>query len=648
MFSCLLRIAFFVNLGLPISMLGAVRVSPVFSSHAVLQRNKPVTVWGKANPHEKVTVSLGTISLKVKANSDSSWQVVFPAQAAGGPFVLKLKASNTLLFDDIYFGEVWLASGQSNMEWKLKQDVNNWKTEVENANYPLIRFLDVKNIASSVLKSEIESQGWSICNKENASEFSAIAYFFARDVFQKLNIPIGLVQCEWGGTPSEAWTSKEALAPYPEFNDQIADLPNIERSSPANASFQATLKRFNEALQKHDLGTKEQWWKNTLPATENNWKEIELPAIWANAELSNFDGVVWFRKEFELKSPVPDEEELILKLAKIDNMDSTWINGVKVGGIRNFDRNRNYNLPKGLLKEGKNTIAIRVVDWEGKGGFWGDKDLFQIAGKKSEICSLAGIWTYKIGSSIQNIPILGDEKRLFMMATSLYNGMLHPLFQLSIQGVIWYQGETNAAKAKQYQSIFPAMIKDWRAKFNQGDFPFLYVQLANYMKPEAEPKESSWAELREAQTMTLSLPKTGMALAIDIGEALDIHPKNKQDVGKRLANLALSDVYGMSLPGKSLMFSKTEKVGSTLKVSFLNLYDGLKVKDKYGYIKGFAIAGVDKKFVWANAQKEGNSIVVSAPNITEPLYVRYAWANNPDDANVYNSADLPLCPFRTD
>ena len=375
---------------------------------------------------------------------------------------------------------------------------------------------------------------------------------------------------------------------------------------------------------------------------------MSLPNHWEKAGLEGFDGAVWFRKEVTVSEQFAKEKDLQLRLSTIDDMDSTWLNGVKIGGLRGWDRNRNFSIPDGLLKPGKNVIAIRVIDWIGNGGINGQKEDMVLSGKNENI-SLAGEWNYKVGCPVSELVPIGDDKRMYMMPTALYNGMLHPLLPLSIQGAIWYQGEANTSKALQYQTLFPAIIKDWRTRFGQGDFPFLFVQLANYEKPDALPPiKSTWAELREAQTMTLSLPNTGMATAIDIGEENDIHPRNKQDVGRRLALLALAKTYGQNNPCENPVIDKAVKQGNQIKVSFKFVFDGIKNKDKYGYIKGFAVSGADKKFYWAKAVLEKNEVLVSSPEVPSPEYIRYGWSNNPDDLSLYNSADLPVIPFRTD
>ena len=619
---------------------------PLFGSQMVLQAGKPVSIWGKATPGEKITFQMGSLVQKTKAEKDSSWKILFPAQQAGGPHKIQLQGKNTVVLEDVYFGEVWIASGQSNMEWKLKQPILNQAKEIANAQFPQIRFLDVKNKYASQPQSQIETKGWKICNPENAPELSAVAYFFAREIHQKKKMPIGLILCEWGGTPAEAWTSKEALKGFPEFESALAKLPEMSLQTPEAPVFQTKLSAFNTSLIEKDPGVLGKWW--STQAIDADWKTMEIPSVWENAGLPLFDGVVWFRKEIDVPPALAAESKVLLRLSTIDDMDSVWVNGIKIGGMRGYDRNRNYTLPDGVLKPGKNTISVRVIDWTGNGGLWGAKEDMKLAGKNESI-PLSGLWKYKPGCAADQLAKIGDDVRMQNQPATLFNGMLHPIIPLGIKGVIWYQGESNTAKASQYQRLFPAMIQDWRSRFGQGDFPFYFVQLANYLSPDTLPAEKSpWAELREAQEMTLSLPNTGMATAVDIGEANDIHPKNKQEVGRRLALIALKNLYQSDLPFLNPSMDKIEKIGTGFSVTFKNAEKGMKVKDRYGYAKGFAVAGADKKFYWAPARLEGGKVFVYSPQVPEPVYLRYGWANNPDDINLYNSAGLPLLPFRTD
>jgi sialate O-acetylesterase len=428
--------------------------------------------------------------------------------------------------------------------------------------------------------------------------------------------------------------SSDALLAHADFKDQMVEMQKSDINT--------KLGEWNLGLQTKDLGRKEKWEKPETDFTK--WKEMKVPAKWEGPELGSFDGVVWFRKEFEL-----NKEEaaagITLNLGPIDNSDETFVNGFKVGQTDDeYAKNRVYVVEANYLKAGINSIVVRVTDLGGGGGIWGKPESFgyEVAGNQK---SLAGNWQYRIGTETLSPKAPGPNT----YPTLLFNGMVNALIPYAIQGVAWYQGENNASRAHQYQTLFPALIADWRKHWNQGDFSFLYVQLANYKLAKALPDESDWAELREAQTMTLSnTPATGMALAIDLGEAIDIHPKNKQDVGYRLSLAARKVAYGQDLVYSGPTYDAKKIENGKITVSFKNHGSGLITKDKYNYVKGFAIAGDDKKFYWAKALIDGSKVTVYSDKVPNPVAVRYAWADNPDDANLYNKENLPAVPFRTD
>jgi sialate O-acetylesterase len=403
------------------------------------------------------------------------------------------------------------------------------------------------------------------------------------------------------------------------------------------------IKKWQNAIANEDPGIVNQWF---MPSTDvSGWKTMRLPQAWEGAGLPALDGVVWYRKEVVIGA-ADAGKEAVISLGPIDDSDETYLNGVKVGKTENrYDSPRLYKVPAGSLKAGVNVISIKVIDTGGGGGLWGlDNQVYlEIAGNK---LSLAGDWLYKVGL---DLPAPKEASSPNSFPSLLFNAMISPLLNYPIKGVIWYQGENNAGNYIKYRSLFPAMIKDWRNKWNMGDFTFLFVQLANYMEPPQSPQQSTWAGLREAQTMTLAEPKTGMAVIIDIGEAKNIHPANKDDVGYRLSLAALKVAYGKDLVYSGPLFKSLKIDGNKAILEFDHVGSGLVVKDKYGYLKSFAIAGADKKFVWARASLvEGNKIVVSCEAVKNPVAVRYAWADNPDDANLYNKEGLPASPFRTD
>ena len=609
-----------------------VKLARLFSDHMVLQRNKELPVWGEAAKGEKLTVIFNDQKLQTKADQSGHWMLKLKPMEEGGPYEMTVKGKNIITLRNILIGEVWLCSGQSNMAFMVSQ-ANNSENEIASANFPQIRYFNVAQRINAKPLTTMEKGEWQVCSPATVGSFSAVAYFFARNLYQNLNVPIGIIQASWGGTNAESWMSDDALLAHADFKDQMVEMQKSDINT--------KLGEWNLGLETKDLGRKEKWEKPETDLTK--WKEMILPIYWEKAGLPGFDGVVWFRTEIELTK----EEAaggITLNLGPIDNSDETFVNAIKIGSTEDdYAKNRAYKVDAKYLKEGKNTIVVRVTDLGGGGGIWGKPEnfFFMTAGNKK---TLVGAWQYRIGTETLSPKAPGPNT----YPTLLFNGMVNALIPYAIQGVTWYQGENNASRAYQYRTLFPGLISDWRKHWNQGDFPFLFVQLANYQPAKEQPDESTWAELREAQTMTLSLPNTGMALAIDLGEANDIHPKNKQDVGSRLSLAARKVAYHQELvySGPTYDAMKTEK--GKITVSFKNCGSGLITKDKYNYVKGFAIAGDDKKFYWAKAAIIGKTVTVYSDKVPNPVAVRYAWADNPDDANLYNKENLPAVPFRTD
>jgi len=400
------------------------------------------------------------------------------------------------------------------------------------------------------------------------------------------------------------------------------------------------LEKFRESL-KNDKGLSEKWFDPTLAI--EGWKKIQLPKIWESTEIGNADGIIWFKKEFDLPAAATGKKT-VLNLGPIDDADETWVNGKLIGSTNQYNKDRVYAIDAALLKTGKNTIIVKVTDTGGGGGIYGNEEQLYLDTDGSKI-SLAGDWSYKTSAVTTEFGIRDTGPNSF--PSQLYNAMIAPIIQYPIKGGIWYQGEANTWEAYNYRTLFADMIKDWRSKWGY-EFPFFWVQLANFMKADATPTSSDWAELREAQSLTLGLPQTGQAVIIDIGEADDIHPRNKQDVGLRLALAAEKVVYGKDIVYSGPVFESMKKENGKIILSFTNTGGGLMAKDKYGYLKGFTIAGADQKFAWAKAMIEGNKVIVFSDTIADPVAVRYAWGNNPDDANFYNKEGLPASPFRTD
>ncbi|WP_035611429.1 sialate O-acetylesterase [Haloferula sp. BvORR071] len=614
-------------------------LSPVFTDNMVLQRDQQDAVWGWTQAGSTVKVSIAGKTAEAKAGADGKWLATLPALPAGGPYTLSVEGPESVTLKDVLVGDVWICSGQSNMEWVLSNS-NNAQTEIAEANFPQIRHLLIPHVTSADPKASFSSDGWQVCSPKTAGSFTAVGYFFGRELHKELGVPIGLLHTSWGGTIAEAWTSKEALTPLQDFNQAMEDLERQSKSSSGEAALQ------EEWYAKNDPDAKK-W--SAAEFADSSWPEMTQPAAWSGsnvAELANFDGVAWFRRSVDIPAAAAGKEA-VLNLGPIDDEDTAWVNGRQVGATDGFMKGRSYKIPAGVLKAGANSIAVRVLDINGNGGFTGSPDSMKLTMDGQSPVSLAGAWHYKTSADLQKVPAF--PKRMGQnpnIPTVLYNSMISPLLPFGIKGAIWYQGESNASRAAQYRTLLPAMIGDWRKRFGQGDFPFYIVQLANFTKILPEPGESEWAELREAQSLTAKkVPHSGIATIIDIGEANDIHPRNKQDVGKRLALQALAKTYGKQVVAAGPEFKEAKVEGSAMRLSFDSIGGGLVAKS--GELASFAIAGEDKKFVWADAKIDGNTVVVSSPQVSAPVAVRYAWASNPV-ATLFNKEGLPAEPFRTD
>ncbi|MDO7877091.1 sialate O-acetylesterase [Hymenobacter sp. ASUV-10] len=632
-----------------------VRLPRFVADHMVLQRDAPVPLWGWAEAGETVTVTFKGQTYKATPTPGTGrWQVSLPPQPAGGPYELTIKGQNTMTLRDVLFGDVWLASGQSNMEWPVRDAVNG-KQEVAAANYPQIRLLNVDNTATFSPQVDIRSAaGWQVCGPGPVAGFSAVAYFFGRDLFGKHHVPIGLIGSEWGGTPAEAWTSAAALRPLADFDSTLDELATQTGSAEAVSSYYAAREAaFQAGLLARDQGRRTGptgWWAS--PAFDARaWATMPLPGHWENppasAELRNFDGIIWLRREVEL-SAAEARQPAVLHLGQIDDVDSVWVNGVPVGGLSGWDIYRRYVVPAHALRPGRNVLAVRVTDYQRGGGIAGPPDSLRldVAGRR---LPLAGAWPYHIGLDLSALPTAERQMLVpYRQPTLLYNGMIAPLVGLGLKGVIWYQGEDNAARAAQYRTLFPTLIRSWRTAWGRPDLPFLFVQLANFQPDQPQPANYEWAELREAQARALALPHTGMAVAIDLGDRDDIHPRNKQEVGHRLALAAARVAYGdtrIVSQGPTPGVLKT--AGNTLRLPLQANGSSLLFKGSAGATPSFAIAGADRKFYWATVRFEGSTLVLSSPQVPAPVAVRYAWGNSPFPS-LYNRQGLPAAPFRTD
>lgn len=625
------------------TLLAEVKPARIFGSNMVLQQGIENTIWGWADRNESISVSINGITVKTKTGKDGKWSVKLPVMDYGGPYTLTIKGKNTITMTNVMIGEVWVCSGQSNMAWPVAQS-NNADTEISSAHYNDIRLFQVPLTIAQVPQKDIDNGEWKICSPESVPPFSAVAYFFARELRQRLNVPVGVIQSAWGGTVIETWMSPQIMKDDPDFADKLSQLKVVDVKAVDDQYQKITQTLSKGIIPKEDSGiiNGNPVWA-AVDFNDSDWKSIQVPEYWEKQGYPDFDGVAYYRCEIDLTEE-QYKNNAVLHLGKVDDQDITWMNGTEIGRTDGPSTlNRVYTIDARYLKPGKNILTVRVYDEGGRGGIWGvPEELFlQIGNEKIPI---GGTWKFRFALPVINMPYLPNR-----YPTLLFNSMINPVIPYGIKGVIWYQGESNADRAKQYQRLFPNLITDWRTHWQLGNFPFIWVQLANYMKPDDQPSESSWAELREAQAMTLNLPNTGMASTIDIGEADNIHPKNKQEVGRRLALNAMKLAYGKNVVCLGPSFQSMKTDGNKVIITFTNTGAGLKVHNRYGYINGFAVAGSDKKFHWAKATMlNDHTVVVYADEVPSPVAVRYGWANNPDDLDLYNSEGLPANPFRTD
>jgi sialate O-acetylesterase len=616
--------------------------NPLFSDNAVLQQGMPVPVWGTADPGERVTVEIAGQAVSATASPDGQWRVTLAALKAGGPFTLSISGKNKLVFNNILVGEVWICSGQSNMERHLgpqggQKPIVNWEQEVANANYPEIRQFYVEKKTALTPQSTVPGS-WSVCSPQTVKDFTAVGYFFGRDLYQARHVPIGLVHSSWGGTPAEAWTSEAGMRMLPDFSSQMDEVKRLS-SNPGEAEriYQARL---------------EAWYRAKDPASAANppwtdigldtraWKPMALPTYWEAAGYPDYDGVFWFRRTVDLPESWTNHDAE-LHLGAVDDADTTWVNGTRIGGVFGYEILRVYRVPASVLKPGPNVITVRVLDTGAGGGLYGGKDpmrLQRLGGDHADAIPLIGEWLCRQGASLAETGWPPMDYQSPGTPTVLYNAMIAPLIPYAMRGVIWYQGEANVGREQQYRQLFPTMIADWRRAWGEGSFPFLFVQIA--------PFQGMTPQIREAQLLTLQrTTNTAMAVTIDCGDADDIHPARKQPVGARLALAARALAYNENIEYSGPLFESMKVKKNRAILRFTHLGGGLVAKD--GPLKGFTIAGADKVFHPSTAEVSGKTIVVTSKDVPSPATVRYGWANVPE-GNLFNQAGLPASPFRTD
>lgn len=651
--------------------LAEVKLPPIISDHMVLEKSPQTAIWGKADAGEKVTVTLGDRTSTITAGEDGKWRTTLDlSQIAFGPFELKVSGKNELVVRDVVVGEVWLASGQSNMQFALKDELNA-ATEIPQSANSMLRHFKVDLIASIDPLEECQGQ-WVAAGPGTSSDFTAVGYYFGKALHKELGVPVGLINASWGGTQSEAWTSVEALSTDPDLKASVENQVRQARDYPAmQKDFIEKYGAWLQANGREDRAAADAAGFTT--GETKDWISISIPGPLAGQGLPPA-GAVWARRDITVGAKEAGRT-LILILGEVDGYETVYWNGQLVGHTTwkeqpGASAQQRCEIPGSLVKEGENTLAVRVYSPSGEP---------KLLGKviKAGAIALKGEWLAK---SEYALPALSAEAKAGLPAAppaqrmaqgvggALFNGMIHPILPYTIKGVIWYQGESNATRAVQYRKAFPLLINDWRTRWGQPEMPFYFCQLANYMAKKAAPEDSRWAELREAQSMALKLPHTGQAVLIDIGESEAIHPLNKKDAGERLAKIALANDYGRQASASGPLFQKADIESGKIRVKFSHTDGGLVARplsptynvsliakqtaplvrnSPESEVEGFAICGKDGKWVWAQAKIEGDDVIVWSEQIPEPTAVRYAWADNPT-ANLYNKAGLPASPFRTD
>jgi sialate O-acetylesterase len=616
-------------------------LSSIFNDHMVLQRDKPVKIWGAAKSGDEVMVLIGEKKGSAIADKNGRWLITLPAFQAGGPYTLTIKTKKeTKMYKDVLMGEVWLCSGQSNMQFRVRQAVNA-KYEMHRANYPLIRQLNIPNMLSFKPEEFIDSAQWVMSTPETTGDFTAVGFFFAREIYEKLHVPIGLIYDNWGGSNVECWISKNDMLGSDELKEYARQMSDNWDQTNARIEKQLSSTLIKNSGMKPDMN-EEDYLKPDF--TFSGWMTTSAPGDLDWNGLPAYRGEAYMMKEVivdSIQSGLPS----ILSLGTDDIRFSVFLNGKQM--LIPDGKNILIPLPPDTWRQGKNVLLVKIggqpVPDQMTIGIHGASDMLYVDFDGERISLADEKWKV--------LPLL-DRPHHFMKwmnneGTIIYNAMIHPIIPLSIRGVLWYQGEANVDHAYEYRKTFPLMIRSWRKEWND-EFPFFFVQLASFGSDESSNAGNKWAEIRESQSKALDLPKTGMVVTTDIGEAKDVHPKNKQEVGHRLAAIALNDVYGMpqTCNGpvyKSVIFSNGKAI-----LSFKSIGKGLLSKNKYGALEGFEIAGADRKFYFAKAVIHDDKVDVSADSVSNPVAVRYGWSNAPVEINLYNVEGFPASPFRTD
>lgn len=626
------------------------------SNGMVLQRDENLKIWGWANENEKISISFLNKNYETVADKSGNWEVQIPKQKAGGPYQMTINGDNQIVIDDILFGDVWICSGQSNMELPITRVKVAYPGLVESSENDNIRHFAVNTTYEfNEQRQDFQTGDWKKATPENVEQFSAVGYFFAKSLYEKYQVPIGLIRIAVGGSPAEAWLSESTIkAKYPNFNTLLEKYKNKDTVASIIANDRAAVDNWNKNIDANDLGLLEEpkWRDNDLDFKE--WKTFTVPGLWEknpfieDAQESQLNvsgraassGVIWFKKEIQVTKEQLGKDNLLVLGVLVDR-DEVFVNGKFVGSTGYQYPPRRYKVPSEVLKEGKNIITVRLVSNNGNGGFVPDKHYGLTLG--NDTIPLTGEWKYKVGYSSPRMP--AGQVTFHYQPSSLFNAMVSPLKNYGNKGVIWYQGESNTSNPKEYENSFADVILDWRKHFSDPKMPFLFVQLANFMEESDQPQESNWAETREVQRKTLRIPNTAMVVLTDAGEWNDIHPLDKKTVGDRLALAARNQAYG----DKKVVYSgpalKSYKIkGNKFILQFDHVGSGLTTRDNEA-LQHFAIADESGKFHWAKAEIKGRNVIVWNDSISNPTRLRYGWSHNPLKANLYNKEGLPASPF---
>lgn len=616
----------------------SLRLGAVFSDHAVLQRERPIAVWGVAAPGARLTVSLDADAVQTTAGPDGGWRAALPARPAGGPYVLSVRdeAGGQAQASDVLVGDVWLCSGQSNMELPVSRSLNA-PSVVNGANDDAIRLTTIAKDFDPEPQAEFRNPvAWTPARPDTVGDFSAACYYFAQDLRRDHDVPMGLISSNWGGSGIEAWLSGPVLDRLG-YGEPRAILSQL-KTEPVAA--QAAWGRQWEA-----------WWRAQSsdapwsPADTGEWRPVPEMTPWEHwgvPELADYNGMVWYRADIDL-TPAQARAARTLSLGNVDEADQTWVNGVAVGASGSGDRL--YDLPQGLLKPGRNTVVVNAYDtWE-VGGLYGpaEKRALILADGQTVPLDLAG-WRYRVASDVTGAPPRAPWSSTSGLGT-IANAMIAPLHDYGLKGVLWYQGESNTGDAVRYRDLLAGLMADWREWFAAQDLPFLVVQLANFGPPPTAPAPSGWAELRESQRLAVAAdPHAGLAVAIDLGDRWDIHPAQKQELGRRLARAARHVVYGDPAPPSGPSPASVERRGDSILVAFADVTGGLKTLGGNQAL-GFEVCAGEETCRYATASASDDRVRIALEPDEPIALIRFCWADSPV-CNLYDAAGLPAGPFR--